>query len=103
MGWEYTGDELRRRYWVTVDRGQEDNSQDLLLLSNVTDPRFASMISETGGMNGLMKLEGQYDTGYAPSIFPYRWVLRSLSMNVLESCKNLSRFLILTTTLPRVW
>ena len=37
VGWEYTGDELRRRYWVTVDRGQEDNSQDLLLLSNVTE------------------------------------------------------------------
>lgn len=37
VGWEYTGDELRRRYWITVDRGQEDNSQDLLLLSDVTD------------------------------------------------------------------
>lgn len=37
VGWEYTGDEVRRRYWTTVDRGQEDNSQDLLLLSDVTD------------------------------------------------------------------
>src|SRR5690554_341499 len=35
VGWEYTGTELRRRYWPTVDRGQEDNSQDLLLLDNV--------------------------------------------------------------------
>ncbi|MFN2360659.1 MAG: type II secretion system minor pseudopilin GspJ [Marinobacter sp.] len=37
VGWEYTGDELRRRYWVAVDQGQEDNSQDVVLLSDVTD------------------------------------------------------------------
>lgn len=37
VGWEYTGDELRRRYWVSVDQGQEDNSRDLVLLSDVTD------------------------------------------------------------------
>lgn len=42
VGWEYTGSELRRRYWPTVDQGQEDNSQDLLLLEGVTafDLRF---------------------------------------------------------------
>lgn len=42
VGWEYTGNELRRRYWPTVDQGQEDNSQDLLLLEGVTafDIRF---------------------------------------------------------------
>ncbi|MBK1887835.1 MULTISPECIES: type II secretion system minor pseudopilin GspJ [Marinobacter] len=42
VGWEYTGSELRRRYWPTVDQGQEDNSQDLLLLDGVTafDLRF---------------------------------------------------------------
>lgn len=37
VAWEYTGDELRRRYWVTVDQGQEDNSRDTMLLANVTD------------------------------------------------------------------
>lgn len=37
VGWEYTGDELRRRYWNRVDKGQEDNSRDLLLLSDVSD------------------------------------------------------------------
>lgn len=37
VGWEYTGDELRRRYWVSVDQGQEDNSEDLVLLSDVND------------------------------------------------------------------
>lgn len=37
VAWEYTGDELHRRYWVSVDQGQEDNSQDLMLLSDVTD------------------------------------------------------------------
>lgn len=37
VGWEYTGDELRRRYWVSVDQAQEDNSQDIVLLSDVTD------------------------------------------------------------------
>lgn len=37
VGWEYTGDELRRRYWVSVDQGQEDNSQDIVLLPDVTD------------------------------------------------------------------
>ncbi len=35
-GWEYTGEELRRRHWVTLDQGQEENSQDVLLLSDVT-------------------------------------------------------------------
>ncbi|WP_421842513.1 type II secretion system minor pseudopilin GspJ [Marinobacter algicola] len=37
VGWEYTGDELRRRYWRMVDQGQEESSRDLLLLSDVTD------------------------------------------------------------------
>lgn len=37
VGWEYTGDELRRRYWISVDQGQEDNSEDIVLLSDVTD------------------------------------------------------------------
>lgn len=42
VGWEYTGSELRRRYWPTVDQGQEDNSQDLMLLEGVMafDLRF---------------------------------------------------------------
>lgn len=35
-GWEYTGEELRRRYWTTLDQGQEENSQYVLLLSDVT-------------------------------------------------------------------
>ncbi|CAN0606534.1 unnamed protein product, partial [Ectocarpus sp. 12 AP-2014] len=34
--WEYTGEELRRRQWRTVDRGQEDNSEDVLVLADVT-------------------------------------------------------------------
>ncbi|WP_404362931.1 type II secretion system minor pseudopilin GspJ [Marinobacter sp.] len=33
--WEYTGDELHRRYWVSVDRGQEEGSQNVRLLENV--------------------------------------------------------------------
>ncbi|MBQ0747270.1 MAG: type II secretion system minor pseudopilin GspJ [Marinobacter sp.] len=42
VGWEYTGSELRRRYWPTVDQGQEDNGRDQLLLGDVTafDLRF---------------------------------------------------------------
>lgn len=41
-GWEYTGTELFRRYWPTVDQGQEDNSENVLLLEDVTafDVRF---------------------------------------------------------------
>lgn len=35
-GWEYTGEELRRRHWITLDQGQEENSQDVVLLSEVT-------------------------------------------------------------------
>lgn len=35
--WEFTGDEVRRRYWVMLDQPQEEKSQDQLLLSNVTD------------------------------------------------------------------
>ncbi|AZT83788.1 type II secretion system protein GspJ [Marinobacter sp. NP-4(2019)] len=34
-GWEYTGEELRRRHWITLDQGQEESSQDVLLLSDV--------------------------------------------------------------------
>ena len=33
--WEYTGSELRRRYWPMVDQGQEDDSRDVLLLEGV--------------------------------------------------------------------
>ncbi|WP_372965377.1 type II secretion system minor pseudopilin GspJ [Marinobacter sp.] len=36
-GWEFTGTELRRRYWPEVDQGQEDNSRDVLLLDNVLE------------------------------------------------------------------
>lgn len=35
--WEFTGEELRRRYWVMVDQGQEDESRDQLLLSGVEE------------------------------------------------------------------
>lgn len=40
VGWEYTGDTLRRRYWVSVDQGQEDESRDALMLENVIDFRI---------------------------------------------------------------
>lgn len=39
VGWEYTGDTLRRRYWVSVDQGQEDESRDVIMLENVNDFR----------------------------------------------------------------
>lgn len=39
VGWEYTGDTLRRRYWLSVDQGQEDESRDPVMLENVTDFR----------------------------------------------------------------
>lgn len=35
VAYEFTGEELRRRYWLTVDQGQEDDSRDLLLVSNL--------------------------------------------------------------------
>ena len=40
--WEFTGDEVRRRYWVMLDQPQEEESRDQLLLSRVTafDVRF---------------------------------------------------------------
>ncbi|WP_323751058.1 type II secretion system minor pseudopilin GspJ [Marinobacter sp.] len=34
-GWEYTGTELRRRYWPVVDQGQDEDSRDISLLENV--------------------------------------------------------------------
>ena len=37
VAWEFTGDELRRRYWPMVDQGQEDKSRDILLLEDVRD------------------------------------------------------------------
>lgn len=39
VGWEYTGDSIRRRYWVSVDQGQEDESREALMLENVNDFR----------------------------------------------------------------
>lgn len=36
VGWEYTGTELRRRYWPNLDQGQEGNSRDVLLLEGIT-------------------------------------------------------------------
>lgn len=40
--YELTGEELHRRYWITVDRGQEEESQNQKLLEDVTefDVRF---------------------------------------------------------------
>ncbi|WP_279338311.1 type II secretion system minor pseudopilin GspJ [Tamilnaduibacter salinus] len=35
--WEFTGDELRRRYWPMLDRGQDTEGRDQLLLEGVTD------------------------------------------------------------------
>lgn len=35
VAWEYTGSELRRRYWESVDQGQEDNSHDQLMISGI--------------------------------------------------------------------
>ncbi len=35
VAYEFTGDELRRRYWLMVDQGQEDTSRDQLLLTNL--------------------------------------------------------------------
>jgi len=42
VGWEYTGTELRRRYWPVVDQGQDEDSRDVLLLEDVNtfDIRF---------------------------------------------------------------
>lgn len=40
VGWEFTGDSIRRRYWMSVDQGQEDESRDLLMLEQVTDFRI---------------------------------------------------------------
>ncbi|SFM25861.1 type II secretion system minor pseudopilin GspJ [Marinobacter zhejiangensis] len=35
VGYEFTGDELRRRYWPVVDQGQDDSSRDQFLISDV--------------------------------------------------------------------
>lgn len=40
VAYEYTGEELRRRFWLTVDLGQEDNSRDQLLLEQVKQLEF---------------------------------------------------------------
>lgn len=46
VAWEYTGDELRRRYWVSVDQGQEDESRVAEMLQNVKDFRIRFMDEE---------------------------------------------------------
>lgn len=42
VGWEYTGDELRRHYWPQVDQAQEPEGRNVLLLDSVkgVDIRF---------------------------------------------------------------
>nr|WP_282450832.1 type II secretion system minor pseudopilin GspJ [Marinobacter bryozoorum] len=35
--WEFTGDEVRRRYWTILDQAQEDESRDQLMLDRVTN------------------------------------------------------------------
>ncbi|HLV77038.1 MAG TPA: type II secretion system minor pseudopilin GspJ [Marinobacter sp.] len=37
VAWEFTGTELRRRYWPVLDEGQEDSSRDLLLLEDLLE------------------------------------------------------------------
>jgi general secretion pathway protein J len=38
VAWEYTGEEIRRHYWVALDKGQEETDpRDQLLLSGVKD------------------------------------------------------------------
>lgn len=44
--YEYTGEELRRRYWVMVDQGQEEESRDQLLLSDITEFEIRFMNAE---------------------------------------------------------
>ena len=43
VGWEYTSDAIRRRYWVSVDQAQEDESREALMLEGVTDFRVRFM------------------------------------------------------------
>lgn len=50
--WEYTGEELRRRQWRTVDQGQEDNSDDVLVLADVTDFEVRFLDSERRWSDG---------------------------------------------------
>lgn len=37
VAWEHTGEDLRRRHWIAVDQGQEENSRDRVVLPGVTD------------------------------------------------------------------
>ncbi len=53
VGWEYTGTELRRRYWPVVDQGQEDESLDILMLDGVLEFEIRFwMRTVTGRSNG---------------------------------------------------
>lgn len=47
VAWEYTGTELRRRYWPTLDQGQEDNSRDLLMLEGVLSFEIRFLTSQS--------------------------------------------------------
>lgn len=35
--WEFTGDELHRRYWRVLDQGQEDESRDQMVLADISE------------------------------------------------------------------
>ncbi|MBO6850256.1 MAG: type II secretion system protein GspJ, partial [Marinobacter sp.] len=46
------GEELRRRQWRTVDQGQEDNRDDVLVLADVTDFEVRFLDSERRWSDG---------------------------------------------------
>ncbi|MGM0767682.1 MAG: type II secretion system minor pseudopilin GspJ [Pseudomonadota bacterium] len=69
-GWEYTGEELRRRHWLTLDQGQEDNSQDVLVLADVTTFEIRFFDSKRNWSDGWPTEEAManLDPGARPDI-----------------------------------
>lgn len=47
VAYEFTGEELRRRYWLMLDQGQDESSRDQLLLSDLKNFEIQFLDKET--------------------------------------------------------
>ncbi|BES71301.1 GspJ family T2SS minor pseudopilin variant XcpW [Marinobacter nanhaiticus D15-8W] len=64
--YEFTGDELHRRYWGTLDLAQDAEGRDQLLLSRVTDVQVRFMDENNNWQDEWPTAEGVQETSNSP-------------------------------------
>lgn len=93
VGWEYTGDTIRRRYWVSVDQAQEDESRDALMLEDVIAFRIRFMDDQQNWQDNWPDEDSM--AGQTPGANPDIAFPKALEV-VIEH----ERFGVLTRTFP---